>query len=162
MWIVGAKRGKFAYPFWVGTPFSSHTTCHRALWENCIISFTKISQKNCFTLLSLRLTVLNLSRLHPQGVLDSLWVTSKKPDSEWLRAGRPSGRSSSPGRVKNFLFSTTSRPALGSTQPPIQWVPRALSPGAKRPGREADHSTPASDEVKKMWIYTSTPPYAFS
>jgi hypothetical protein len=30
------------------------------------------------------------------------------------------GRSSSPGTVKNFLFSTVSRPALGSTQPPMQ------------------------------------------
>jgi hypothetical protein len=25
------------------------------------------------------------------------------------------------------------------TQPPIQWVPEALSPEVKRPGREADH-----------------------
>jgi hypothetical protein len=48
--------------------------------------------------------------------------------------------------------------ALGSTQPPIQWVQGALSPGVKRPGREADHSTPASTEVKKIWLYTSTPP----
>jgi hypothetical protein len=44
-------------------------------------------------------------------------------------------RSSSPGKVKNFLFSKSSRPALGSTQPPIQWVPRGLSPGVKRSGR---------------------------
>jgi hypothetical protein len=71
------------------------------------------------------------------------------------------GRSSSPGWVKNFLFSTSSRPALGSTQPPIQWIQGALSPGAKRPVRESDHSPPASAEVKKMWIYTSTPLYAF-
>jgi hypothetical protein len=28
-------------------------------------------------------------------------------------------------------------------------------------GREADHTPPTSAEVKKMWIYTSTPPYAF-
>jgi hypothetical protein len=35
-------------------------------------------------------------------------------------------------------------------------------PGVKRPGREADHSPPSSAEVKKMWIYTSTPPYAFT
>jgi hypothetical protein len=34
-------------------------------------------------------------------------------------------------------------------------------PGVKRLGREADHSPPTSVEVKKMWIYTSTPPYAF-
>jgi hypothetical protein len=29
-------------------------------------------------------------------------------------------------------------------------------PGVKRPGREADHS-PTNAQVKKMWIYTSTP-----
>jgi hypothetical protein len=38
----------------------------------------------------------------------------------------------------------------------------ALSSGVKRPGREADNSPPTSTDVKKMWIYTSTPsPYAF-
>jgi hypothetical protein len=46
-----------------------------------------------------------------------------------------------------------------STQPPLQWVPGALSPGVKRPGLEVDNSPPTSAEVKKMWIYTSTPPY---
>jgi hypothetical protein len=73
-----------------------------------------------------------------------------------------------PIRVKNFLFSTPSRPALGPSRPalgptqsPIQWVPGALSPGVKRRVREADHSPPTSVEVKKMWIYTSAPPYAF-
>jgi hypothetical protein len=48
--------------------------------------------------------------------------------------------------------------ALGPTQPPIQWVPGALSLGVKRPGREADHSPPSSAEVKNAWSYTSTPP----
>jgi hypothetical protein len=47
------------------------------------------------------------------------------------------GRSSNPSSVKNFLFSTSSRPVLGSTRSPIQWIPGALSPGVKRPGREA-------------------------
>jgi hypothetical protein len=68
------------------------------------------------------------------------------------------GRSSSPGRFKNFLFSMSSRPALGSTQPPIQCVPGTLSLKVKRPVRESDHSPPASAEVNKMWIYTATPP----
>jgi hypothetical protein len=49
-----------------------------------------------------------------------------------------------------------SGPALGSTQPPIKWVP-----GLKRLGREADHSPPTGAKVKKIWLYTSTPPYAF-
>jgi hypothetical protein len=30
-------------------------------------------------------------------------------------------------------------------------------PGGKRSEREVDHSSPTSAEVKKMWIYTSTP-----
>jgi hypothetical protein len=33
---------------------------------------------------------------------------------------------------KIFLFSTPSRPTLGPTQPPIEWVQGALSPGVKR------------------------------
>jgi hypothetical protein len=81
--------------------------------------------------------------------------------SDWLHAGRLRSRSSNPSRVKNFLFSTSSRPALGPTQPPIQWVPVVFSPGVKRPGREADYSPPTSAEVKKTWIYTSTPLYVF-
>jgi hypothetical protein len=39
------------------------------------------------------------------------------------------GGSSSPGRVKYFHFSISSRPARGSSQPPIKWVPEALSRG---------------------------------
>jgi hypothetical protein len=78
--------------------------------------------------------------------------------SDELLAGRPRFRSSSPGGVENFHSSMSSRPALGSTQPPIQWVPLALCPGVKRPRREANHSPPTSAEVKKTLVYTSTPP----
>jgi hypothetical protein len=44
------------------------------------------------------------------------------------------------------LFTTVSRPALGLTQPPNQWVPGALSV-VKRLGREADHSPSSSVEL---------------
>jgi hypothetical protein len=57
-----------------------------------------------------------------------------------------------------FLFTTASRPTLGPTQPPVQWVPGALSLGVKRPRREAEHSPPSSAEVKNAWSYTSTLP----
>jgi hypothetical protein len=44
---------------------------------------------------------------------------------------RYSDWSSSPARVKNFLFSTSSRSGLGSTQPPIKWVPGGSFLGGK-------------------------------
>jgi len=58
-----------------------------------------------------------------------------------------------------FLLATAPRPALGPTQPPIQWVPGVLSPGVKRPERETDHSLPPSADVKNAWSYTYTPQY---
>jgi hypothetical protein len=33
--------------------------------------------------------------------------------------------------------------------------------GVKRPGSEADHSSPSTAEVRNAWSYTSTPQYAF-
>jgi hypothetical protein len=57
------------------------------------------------------------------------------------------------GLITNFkgqevcVFSTASRLPPGSNKPVIQLVPGALSPGLKRPGREADHSVPPSAEV---------------
>jgi hypothetical protein len=65
--------------------------------------------------------------------------------SDRLRAGRP-GFDSRNDEI--FLFSTPSRPALGPTQPPIQWVSGAISSEVKQPGREADHSPQSSAEVK--------------
>jgi hypothetical protein len=77
--------------------------------------------------------------------------------SNWLRDGRPRSRSSSPGRGKNFLFSTSSWLATGSTQPPIQWLRWVLSPGLKQLGRESDHSIPSIAEVKNMWSVRPLP-----
>jgi hypothetical protein len=51
------------------------------------------------------------------------------------------------GRI--FLLAPASRPVLGPTQPPIQWVPGVLSPGVKR-GRGVTLTThpPSSAEVE--------------
>jgi hypothetical protein len=56
-------------------------------------------------------------------------------------------------RVLAGSGTTASRQAVGPTQPPIQWVPRALSLGVKQPGHEADHSPPSNAEVKNEWSY---------
>jgi hypothetical protein len=65
------------------------------------------------------------------------------------RYGLQAGRQGFHSRQEQiiFLFSAASRPAMGFTQPPIQWRTGALSPGVKWPGREADHSHPPSTEV---------------
>jgi hypothetical protein len=42
-------------------------------------------------------------------------VFRRSRDSDYLWVWRARGRSSNPGRVKNFLFSTSSRPTLGPT-----------------------------------------------
>jgi hypothetical protein len=60
-----------------------------------------------------------------------------------------------------FLLTTASITALGPTQPPIQWVPGALSVGVKRPGREEDHSPPTTAEVKEcvqLYLHSSNTP----
>jgi hypothetical protein len=58
------------------------------------------------------------------------------------------------------IFSSPPRPdrLWGPTQPPIQWVPVALSLGLKRPGHEADPSPPPSAETKEcVVIYLHSP-----
>jgi hypothetical protein len=69
------------------------------------------------------------------------------------------GRISSPGRGELNHTPTSSRPALGAIQRPIQWVKGVIFEGMKRPGREADHSPPTFVEVKITWIYISIDPY---
>jgi len=57
-----------------------------------------------------------------------------------LQAGQTTRVQFPAGAVMGFfLFTTMSRLARGPTQPPIQWVLRALIPGVKQPGHEADH-----------------------
>jgi hypothetical protein len=59
-------------------------------------------------------------------------------------------------RLGVFLFTTASRLAPGPTQPPIQWVPGALSLVVKWPCCEADPSPQSSAEIKNVWSCTST------
>jgi hypothetical protein len=55
-------------------------------------------------------------------------------------------------------FPQPSRPALGLSQPPAQWVP-GLFPGVKRPERGVDHTPPFNAEVKeRVELYLSSLP----
>jgi hypothetical protein len=59
--------------------------------------------------------------------------------------------------LRDCFYSTASRLVMGLTQPPIQWVQRALSPVLKRPGHETDHSPPSSAKVKNDGAIPSLP-----
>jgi hypothetical protein len=72
----------------------------------------------------------------------------EKLNSAGLQAGWSGVRV--PIGARNFSHH---RVQMGPTQPPIQWVPGALSLGLKRPGREVNHAPPSSAEVKNPWSY---------
>jgi hypothetical protein len=59
--------------------------------------------------------------------------------------------------VGQRIFSTSSRSVIGPTQNPVWCVQGNFSPGVER---EANHSPLTSADVRKMWIDTSSPPYA--
>ena len=71
-------------------------------------------------------------------------------------SGKEAGRSRPriPVRARDFFYKN-SRPALGSTHPPIQCVP-GFFPGGKTVGAWSNLSS--STEVDNEWSYTSTPP----
>jgi hypothetical protein len=71
------------------------------------------------------------------------------------------GRGSIPGKGKGFIYSTSSRPALKFTQPPIQRVPGTLSSGVKRSEHEADRSPPSSAKVKSGGAIPPHTPHIF-
>jgi hypothetical protein len=69
-------------------------------------------------------------------------------------------RDSIPDRGRGFFFFVSaSRPALGPTQPPIQWVPGVLSPKVKR-GRGMTLTTHPHlvPRLRMSRSYTSSPP----
>jgi hypothetical protein len=62
-------------------------------------------------------------------------------------------------RQQNRPLTSVSRPALGPTQPPVQWVPGVLSPGVKRCRGVMLTTHPYL--VLRSWMsrsYTSSPP----
>jgi hypothetical protein len=98
----------------------------------------------------------NAGNLYPPTTLHVSRVTQY---SVWLRAGR----GSIPGRGERiFPLASVSRPALGPTQPPVQWVPGVLAPGVKR-GRSVTLTTHPIYCPGLEWVgaVSPLPPSAF-
>jgi hypothetical protein len=125
--------------------FSSQTHCYTAqnvtlstvTLQSCIV--TKFHQGGP--------SVASNSEIRHVGINDRRELQRKTRDSSvgtGTDYGLEDGMIEFRRRVEIFLFDTESRPALGPTQPPIQWVPGALSLGVKRLAHEADYSPPSS------------------
>jgi hypothetical protein len=100
-------------------------TCFR--WTN---SVAELEITHCLTFVKILVRIFKImTPCIPLGEYQYFGYIQRSRYSDWLRAGRLRGKGSSPGRVKKFHFSMLSRPVLGSTQPPIQWVLGALSRG---------------------------------
>jgi hypothetical protein len=91
----------------------------------------------------------------PFGLTEEPWWFSRY--SDWLWARWPRGQSSSSGRAKVSLLSKSYTVVQELIQPPSQWVSSAylIGGGGDKRGRETNHSSSASVEIKNIWIYTS-------
>jgi hypothetical protein len=69
--------------------------------------------------------------------------------------GRPRNPGSIPDTAKTVTFSKVSRPALGTTQPPVQWTPKIGPSHVPRRGRNHSHASIA--EAKNKWYYLPIP-----
>jgi hypothetical protein len=70
------------------------------------------------------------------------------------------GRSSSPGKGQEFSLLHVVQTGSGVHPTSYPMGTGGSIPEGKAAGAWNDHSPQTSAEVKKMWIYTSTPPYA--
>jgi hypothetical protein len=77
--------------------------------------------------------------------------------SQPYRPPRPPGRSSNPCRVNNFPLPHAVNTGSGVHPASYPMGTVGCLPGVKRHGFQAVYSPPTSAEVKKTWIYKSSP-----
>jgi hypothetical protein len=88
-----------------------------------------------------------------------MFFSETSAESQKIR--RPRDRSSSPGGGQESVLLRVVQTCSGVHTASYQMDKGGFSSGIKGPVREAHHSLPASAEVKKTWVYISTPQYVF-
>jgi hypothetical protein len=91
------------------------------------------------------MVVIHIRTDNPAYLLCPYFVRRKFLKQSWAEIAQSTGwmvEVRFPAGEEIFLISIVSRPALGATQPPNQWISWPLSPRIKRTEREADHSSP--------------------
>jgi hypothetical protein len=135
---------------------TSHV-CHKGhnllmrIWNFCAFSLRTNEKNNMKDEYDMHVAV---SRTSPR--TNILLVSSSSARNNKLLSrdgsvGMATGRTAGvrfPAEARFFFLPIASWPALGPTQPPIQWQPEGLSPGLKWLRRKAEHSPQPSAEVE--------------
>jgi hypothetical protein len=100
------------FPLIIVSPINAHM--HHLLLGRGGVFFVKCRQPLMKWKINMRCSTLHSYHSCVRGVSTDYWLDSRG----WIT-----------GKGKMFLLSTTSRPVLGPTQAPIQWVPGAGSRG---------------------------------
>jgi hypothetical protein len=139
-----------------------------AFWRACrrnVVSWNRHRFSN-FVLLSVTWSRYWFAYYFVSGKFPAIYFISQCRNKFWVENERS---------VLLYWHQKVSFPRNNLSSPPFAcpdrvWGPpsllsngyRGLFPlGVKRSWREAEHPAPTSAEIKKMWIYTSPPPYAF-
>jgi hypothetical protein len=141
-------------PVYAGTPYRNFF-----LYLNFIPAFINMYMYYIHLSFSIFMTYASSGRSIPALLyfLTEHWSQPRKAVC-WSLSTVWSIRVQSPARIL-FPLASVSKPALAPTQPPIQWVPGVLFPRVKRGPGDADHSPPASTEVKNEYeLYHLSPP----
>jgi hypothetical protein len=117
----------------------------------CFSTYVRLSVRTC------------LSAITSFKTTGQMWWIVSTVDVRWIMnpgSGRATARVRFATEVRFFFSLQRPNRLWGPTQPPMQWVRwwGDVSPGVKRPKREADHSHPSNAEVKNGGSYTSIPP----
>lgn len=100
--------------------------------------------------------------LGPAHAVRACWIQSTHSHVSMTQSRSPRSVISAVTRL--WANQQTGRGSILGTapQPPIKYLRGKTLSGVKRPGPEAHHSPPSSDEIKTGWWYTSTLPNMLS
>jgi hypothetical protein len=104
------------------------------------------------------------SEFHKQNILGRSYAAFFLRLAQWYSAGLRAVWSvvRVPAGAGNFsLHHDVEMPAMGSTQPPIQWVPRVLFLWVKQPRREANRHLHPVQRLRILGTIPPLPQYAF-
>jgi hypothetical protein len=132
----------FTCTFTLSLPCTNWSKCHYIGLHGTDTNRNLVRTLNCSLTRNVFYKARQISNLHfyawnKINYLKVSWDSSVGIATDYWLDDREIGVESRRG-LGIFLLTIASRPVLGPTQPPIEWVTGVISLATKRPGREAD------------------------